>query len=113
MRAVKIVATYDNDQRQNIVFVGRQNSDGKLDDDFEYFGYVTDWDDDVKNYLRYSFTMAQMGGQEAILEWGGFDVETQTSINVYQRRIVVGEKITRRESNEPSIYSVTEVTAIV
>jgi len=105
MRVVKIVATYDEDKRQN--------SDGKLDDDFEYFGYVTDWTEDTQNYLRYPFTMAHMGNQDAIVEWGGWDLETQTSINVYQRRIVEGEKIVRREANEQWAYTVTEVTAIV
>lgn len=113
MRVVKVVAAYDEDKRQDIVFVGRQNSDGKLDDDFEYFGYVTDWTDDTQNYLRYPFTMAHMGNQYAIIEWGGLDLETRTTINVFQRRIVVGEKVIRREANEQTAYSVIEVSAIV
>lgn len=42
MRAVKIVAAYGEDERENIVFIGRQISDGHLDESFESFGYVTD-----------------------------------------------------------------------
>lgn len=113
MRAVKIVATYDEDERENIVFIGRQSSDGKLDESFESFGYVTDWTEESQSYLRYPFTMVQMENQEAIIEWGGWDFKTQTSINAFQRRIVAGEKITRREANQQWPYTVKDIIAII
>lgn len=63
--------------------------------------------------MRYPFTMVQMENQEAIIEWGGWDLKTQTSINVFQRRIVAGEKIIRREANQQWIYTIKDIKAII
>jgi hypothetical protein len=113
MRVIKVVAVYPEDEKQRIVFIGRQGSDGKLDETSEYFGYVEDWNNEREIYLRYPFTMGQLKDQNAILDWGGWDFETKTIIDVFLRRIVPGERITRTENTERWDYLIKDITALV
>ena len=109
MNVYKIIAKYEEDENQSIVIVGKFKENNFLDSDSEYYGYVRDYSD--IGYRRYPFVMEEYDDKNAILDWGGFD-DTKTTLNIFRRRIAVGEKLIRTEQNEPSNYTITEVNQI-
>lgn len=105
---VRIVATCDDDNGQTIVIVGFLTEERHLRPKAEAFGYVKDWTDEVKTYVRFPFILEPMDSVCAMLGWGGFD-PTASEIDVLGRRLVPGERIVRREGGETWNYTIKSI----
>ena len=111
MSYVRIVAAYDDDDRQRMIIVGPQKIDNSLSDNVEMFGYIKDWSEDESNYVEYPFILKNISETDGVADWGAFD-ETRTVLDVYGRRLVEGEKIVRTENNEVYKYTIISISEI-
>ena len=86
MKPVRIVAQWAEDERQTLVIVALQADDMSIATTVEAFGYVKDYDDEDRMYVRYPFVLEEYSETEALMDWGALD--TRTLIDLYGRRIV-------------------------
>ena len=111
MTYVRIVATYNDDERQKIIIVGPQKETKYLASNIEMFGYIRDWSEEENNYVEYPFILRNLSEKDGIADWGAFDT-TKTILNLYGRRIAPGEAIERTEDNVIYNYTISAVTEI-
>ncbi|CAN7635873.1 hypothetical protein LJR232_004677 [Aquipseudomonas alcaligenes] len=112
MKPVRIVAQWAEDERQTLVIVALQADDMSIATTVEAFGYVKDYDDEDRMYVRYPFVLEEYSDTEALMDWGALD-DTRTLIDLYGRRIVPGEALIRNERGERYDYQVVSVEPFV
>lgn len=111
MPFIRLVATYDQDQRESMVIVGPQDEKGHLVGKYEMFGYSKEWVEESKTYCRYPFILTRISHDEAVADWGDWD-DTKTILDVLERRLVKGEKIVRSESGDKHSYTIVGISEI-
>ena len=110
MPYARIFALYDANKSETIVIVGLLTENGHLVPKAEAFGYAKDLDEDFGTLLRYPFILEPVDGTHAMLNWGCFDENaTRSEIDIMGRRLVKGEKITRRENGYTYGYTIQSV----
>ena len=113
---VRILMKFEEDPMQNIIIVSSIDKNNHIPKNTEFFGSVYDWNEDRKDYVRYPFYSDPKGRAEnnAVMNWQ--PEESPSYIELYNRRIVSGEKIIRTDYENgkgiTSVYTIMNITEL-
>lgn len=108
MSYVRMLAVHDDDEKETLVLVGRQDEKMCFFTHEEAFGYVKDFDDDDSKYYKYPFILYYIEDNDAQLDWGAFD-NCLDVIDIMQRPVVNGTKIVRTQGKDRWMYTVKSI----
>ena len=110
---VKIILTHIDYERDFIAIISSQKNNQHLNENSEFYGILNEWHTQEQHYLRFPFTLEWLEGKEAIIDYGGWDFDQKTTLSIFNRRIVVGESVVKKESNDSVDYRVTSIEPFI
>lgn len=117
MPTCRITAAYTENPQETIVFIGTVGPDNQLAH-AQLIGYVKDADGPNEEIGTYPCIIEPVGRDRAgKIMWGDWnrhhrDFADHEDINVFLKKMVVGEYLTRRSDDEEYTYRITHVVPI-